>query len=299
MTVIPFDNPFGAPGRWWKGNLHTHTTVSDGALPPPATARRYRRLGYDFLAITDHVKVCEPFEAPAGLLLIPGAEYHTSVGDPVRAWHFVCLGLVGEVTGVGGPLPGLLASMRENARFYFAAHPYWSNLAEEDLLAIEGVPAMEVYNGVCERAIDRGYSDQAWDYALACGRRLNALAVDDSHIESDFGRGWIMLRAGRLSMETVLDALKRGLYYSTSGPEIFDLRIDGSIVSVRCSPSRSIKFMARSSDGKYFGARDGELLESAVYELRGTETYLRIQVEDTAGRRAYTNPLYIKGAGRT
>ena len=299
MTVIPFENPFSAPGRWWKGNLHTHTTVSDGPLPPSATARCYRRLGYDFLAITDHVKIMEPFDPPAGLLVMGGAEYHTLAGDPVRAWHFVCLGLKGEVTGAEGPLPDLLASIRENAAFYFAAHPYWSNLVEDDLLAIEGVSAMEVYNGVCQRAVDRGYSEQAWDYALACGKRLNALAVDDSHLESDFGRGWIMLRAEKLTPDVLLHALSKGLYYSTTGPEIFDLRLDGNVVSVRCSPSRTIKFMARSADGKCFRARDGELLASAEYELRGTETYLRVQVEDAAGRRAYTNPLYLESTGRS
>ena len=30
MIRIDFNNPFRAPGRWWKGNLHTHTNVSDG-----------------------------------------------------------------------------------------------------------------------------------------------------------------------------------------------------------------------------------------------------------------------------
>ena len=25
---------FTAPGRFWRGNLHTHSTNSDGVLPP-------------------------------------------------------------------------------------------------------------------------------------------------------------------------------------------------------------------------------------------------------------------------
>lgn len=37
-----------------KGNLHTHTHLSDGLLSPEAVIARYRALGYDFLAITDH-----------------------------------------------------------------------------------------------------------------------------------------------------------------------------------------------------------------------------------------------------
>ena len=45
---------FTAPGRFWRGNLHTHSTRSDGVLEPEEVCRRYRAEGYDFLALTDH-----------------------------------------------------------------------------------------------------------------------------------------------------------------------------------------------------------------------------------------------------
>ncbi|HXG15714.1 MAG TPA: PHP domain-containing protein [Calidithermus sp.] len=37
-----------------RGNLHAHTTFSDGVLPPGRLVAEYEALGYDFLAITDH-----------------------------------------------------------------------------------------------------------------------------------------------------------------------------------------------------------------------------------------------------
>ena len=43
-----------ADGTFKKGNLHTHTTRSDGHYAPEEVARHYRENGYDFLAITDH-----------------------------------------------------------------------------------------------------------------------------------------------------------------------------------------------------------------------------------------------------
>jgi len=46
--------PFARKGRFWRGNLHTHSTRSDGRLPPEAVADFYRNAGYDFLALTDH-----------------------------------------------------------------------------------------------------------------------------------------------------------------------------------------------------------------------------------------------------
>lgn len=43
-----------------KGQLHAHTTMSDGRLTPQETADEYARLGFHFLAITDHDHLCVP-----------------------------------------------------------------------------------------------------------------------------------------------------------------------------------------------------------------------------------------------
>jgi predicted metal-dependent phosphoesterase TrpH len=37
-----------------KGNLHAHTTFSDGRRPVAEVIACYREMGYGFLAITDH-----------------------------------------------------------------------------------------------------------------------------------------------------------------------------------------------------------------------------------------------------
>jgi len=39
---------------WLRGNLHAHTTYSDGVKTPQELLVEYEALGYDFLAITDH-----------------------------------------------------------------------------------------------------------------------------------------------------------------------------------------------------------------------------------------------------
>src|SRR2546428_702380 len=47
--------PVGAPLMpWLRGNLHAHTTFSDGVKDPAQLIAAYEALGYDFLAITDH-----------------------------------------------------------------------------------------------------------------------------------------------------------------------------------------------------------------------------------------------------
>ena len=54
--------PFSSPGRFWRGNLHTHSTRSDGHIGPEEVCAFYRAHGYDFLALTDHF--LERYEYP-------------------------------------------------------------------------------------------------------------------------------------------------------------------------------------------------------------------------------------------
>lgn len=44
----------GARGRWYRGNLHMHTYWSDGRAFPEQAVDAYKKLGYDFIALTEH-----------------------------------------------------------------------------------------------------------------------------------------------------------------------------------------------------------------------------------------------------
>ncbi len=62
-------------GIYKKGNLHTHTTWSDGCTYPQETAEHYRSKGYDFLALTDHwVYGIHPELNRDDFLVFPGTE---------------------------------------------------------------------------------------------------------------------------------------------------------------------------------------------------------------------------------
>ena len=43
-----------------KGNLHVHTTYSDGHFSPQQMAGFYRDLDFDFIAVTDHEYLLKP-----------------------------------------------------------------------------------------------------------------------------------------------------------------------------------------------------------------------------------------------
>ena len=41
-------------GNWYKGNIHSHTTVSDGMLTPEQSVKLYKNNGYHFLCFSEH-----------------------------------------------------------------------------------------------------------------------------------------------------------------------------------------------------------------------------------------------------
>ena len=86
--------PFEQPGRFWRGNLHTHSNQSDGALPPEQVARLYQEAGYDFVAITDHFRPEYGFPLTDTRALrtgefttILGAELHAPRTQFSAEWH--------------------------------------------------------------------------------------------------------------------------------------------------------------------------------------------------------------------
>ena len=65
------ENPYSPDLPWYRGNLHTHTTRSDGKREPQVVVDDYAERGYDFLMISDHDLVTDPRELnPRGMVLI-------------------------------------------------------------------------------------------------------------------------------------------------------------------------------------------------------------------------------------
>ena len=96
MIPLVFSNPFKEKGFWFKGNIHTHTTNSDGALDPHQISFLYKANGYDFLFITGHGKatdvkgLSEDFE---DFLVLPGVELGVGSSEAGTRYHLVALNL--------------------------------------------------------------------------------------------------------------------------------------------------------------------------------------------------------------
>jgi len=83
ISAAEIQNPYAGTGEWYKGNIHTHTTESDGELTPNQAALLYESRGYSFLGITDHVNWIIPVESEAR---IQGRLYYDGSLNGAVAW---------------------------------------------------------------------------------------------------------------------------------------------------------------------------------------------------------------------
>ncbi len=305
-------NPYTTDGRWLKVQLHMHTDRSDGSLPPARAVAAYRNDGYDAIGVTDHDQFFGPEDlTDAGLLLVPAQEVHLSPGAGEGcSYHVVALGIAEAIPRQPSGQAAVDA-VRKQGGLALLGHPLWSNMRQEEMDALTGCFAVEIWNGVCERGLNKGNSVFYWDSYLSrfeptpleAGdppRPLWGVAVDDAHrYPEDLGRGWVWVQvpreAGPLSVEVILQALRRGAFYGTQGPRIERIVLRGDRLSVCTSSAVSVRFVG--SEGRVRSRVSGEHLKTADYEIVGDERYLRVEVEDRGGRVAWSNPIWVAPAG--
>ena len=305
---MSYSNPFTLPGQWYRGNLHTHTTASDGALTVDERCAAYRAAGYDFLAITDHQAVHDVSAcSSADFLAISGSELHPVNPRTGELYHFVALDVHRHIDA-SLPAQQVLDAIHAQGGLAILGHPYWCGLSLLDILPLTGCFAVEVYNDVAMN-IGKAFSESTWDEMLDNIGAVLAVAVDDCHgSEYDCFHGWIMLKAVELSLEAVKDALRTGAFYATTGPHFTDLAIaevavtaaDGTParareLTVTCSPVDSIVVKGQRYHGWRAQAADGESLTSATYRIPAEMNYLRVEITDARGKRAWSNPVMLRG----
>jgi len=209
--------------KWFRGNIHAHTSASDGDSAAADVVRVYRELQYDFLVLTDH-NLVTPIDglldasipapppppppapgaapgvvpapaAPRPFLLIPGTEVTGKVGQ--KAVHVNGLGTTARVLPSGGDT--VLDALQREVDAVVAVsglpvvnHPNFSwAVTAADLKAVQRVQLFELYNAhpQCNNIGGGGAPgvEEIWDDVLSTGRTLWGVAADDMH---DLKRPW-------------------------------------------------------------------------------------------------------------
>lgn len=290
MKIFQDDKPF------FRVNLHTHTTASDGVKTPEEVLALYRKLGYDAVALTDHKKRTLPKEIPAGLLLLPGIELDYTF--PTQVAHIVGVGISSPFEGSLPASPQeAIDAIREKGGRAILAHPAWSLNTPDFICSLKNLTASEIWNSVSTAPYNalRAESSSLLDIAAANGQLLPFVASDDTHFYgSEIARGWTMIQAEALTVPSLLEAMDQGRFYATQGPVFFQIEVENGVMRVECSEVNTIVF---SSNTFWVAGRSrvGENMTCSEYEIHPKDTFVRCQIIDKQGRCAWSSPVRVNG----
>lgn len=313
----------------YKGNLHSHTVNSDGRLTPVEAVKLYKEHGYAFLCFSEHDRytdyrsefntkdfiILPGLEASAVLLKAKGDNsrlkvHHihgilaTSKQQDEAKEHFEHMEYVEPVCCIkewDGVSVGqqVCDNMRRHGCITTYNHPIWSRVDAEDFVDIEGITAIEIFNYNTVNESGTGYDTTYWDKMLRSGKKIWAVATDDNHnggIFDDACGGYIVVQAKELTQDDIIEAIMEGSYYSSSGPLIHCFGVRDNKVYVECSDVYRINFIVGNlvNDGISYICDDFEkTINHGEYELKGHESYVRVECVDKYGRCAWSNPIFL------
>ena len=294
--------PFDQPGTFFKGNIHAHSTNSDGSKSPRELVATYRERGYDFMAVTDHhierygypVTDTRDLRTPGFTTLI-GAELHgPQLGNGVQ-WDILAVGLPLDF-GHNGHVesgPELAARAAGLGAFVAIPHPQWTGVSMDDAATIAGFDAIEVHNEGHTTDSDRGNGWFLADLMATAGHRFSCTAGDDGHFKArpDAFGGRFDVRAEELDPDALLAAMKRGHFYSSTGAEIHNVTVTDREIVVECSAAEVVLAGGYGTTCRW--SRSSGMTRATFPRAPFESAFVRITVIDRHGRKAWTSPIWL------
>jgi hypothetical protein len=265
-----------------KGQIHLHTTDSDGVDTPAVAVTAYKNAGYAFVAKTDH-NVIGDDPLVAGIIFIPGVE-ETSVRH-VTAYDIT------EQTDLYGTQE-IIDFHRNRSKLCSIAHPSWSGgvISDIEMASYYNYNFTEVFNSKANV-----YDEARWDAALSTGKKIYAIAVDDCHdvVGTDFNKGWVVVNANTLDKASILQSLREGNFYASTGNDL-SISLDGKVLTVESSETSEITFYGNNGRTLLTVANT----TSAQYTIKGDEMYVRaISKRLSDNKLAWSQPIFLETYG--
>lgn len=289
--------------KYFKANLHTHSTISDGRLTPAEVKEHYKANGYSILSLTDHnIVVDQSCLNDEDFLMLTGAEYNINEsGLPVSHYKTYHLNFIAKKPDIlwqpftaetykEEVLPylekaeidhmprvydidavnAIIAKANEKGHLVMYNHPVWSLQDYSDYAPLKGLWGMELCNYssvVC--GWDDAHNSIVYRDLVNCQGMVFPVGADDAHSTMDACGGWIMVGAEKLEYGSVIEALEKGDFYASTGPEIYSLTWDGEFLEIHCSDARSISVESGNRYARYAKPlhNDG-LMREAKFDMR-------------------------------
>lgn len=325
---------FPQVGHFFKANLHTHSTISDGKLTPEEVKTRYKALGYQILCLTDHNIIVDHSNMnDPDFLMLTGIEinvnapdwswtggktYHMNLiaKDPGNLWSPSRLyrkfpdsaAYEDKMQFENMPLectPESINTMIEKATekgfLVMYNHPTWSCQSYPDYAGLKGLWGMELRNTECCMIGHNENNFRVFKDILNNGTRVFPLGTDDMHSPRSLGGSWIMVGAQDLRYDSVIEALEKGDFYMSCGPEITGLYMEGNVLKVTCSDAQQIRLETHGRMARFTIAADEPLHEAAFdleklfskVDINDPNVYIYVTVTAPDGSYATTRAFYL------
>ncbi len=272
----------------FKGQLHCHSTNSDGAQAPAAVVGAYRDAGYHFISLTDHDRVtADP--GVAGIVFIPGVEQAPN-GNHLNRINVRDVARGSEQAVIDATLAqgGFLFLNHPNWPGGYPANPNWTNA---ELTAVSGYHGIEVFNAT---VAPNANAENRADFLLTQGGRLSLLATDDCHnvtnVRCKTASTWVF--ADSLSAAAIMDGLAAGNSFASNGATFSSISVSARTIAVSTDRASTIDFIA--DGGRVVQSTRGAL--AASYTISGDESYVRARLTRASdAAQAWSNPIYLSG----
>ncbi|MBM3262788.1 MAG: PHP domain-containing protein [candidate division Zixibacteria bacterium] len=295
-SEIRLISPYAEGQRWLRGNLHTHTTFSDGKRTPEAVIKDYENRGYDFLAISDHDVFVKPdkYQRMTQMTLIPGVE--VSANGP-HILHVNAQTLVPPHENRQQVLDEISAQPES---FAVLNHPNWLaplpdlHFSHERMRSLTGYAGIEIYNGVIERLPGIPLATDQWDLLLSKGHRVWGFGHDDSHDVQDVELAWNVVQSHDRRGGPIVAALREGRFYVSTGVEIQSVRIKDRHIVILTNNAMRIRFISRW--GVIRHTMDSQAAEFIIPDDPNVRDwmYIRMECYGPRGSMAWTQPIWIE-----
>ena len=316
MTSPTTGNPFSVDGHWYRGSVHNHTLASDGRHSVTELCKWYQDHGIDFVVITDHDTVADVSEArDLDIAVLPGAEIAVC-WDETYGSEILAL-VVDEVKRVGVHPQDVVHDVLEQGGLPYVSHPHLSGVYSGLLMELDGLVGIETYNTGGTGMGNRGVAIIHQDDLMAVGKIVWGLATDDRHAIDDLGpQAWIEVKAPSNDRMALLDAMRHGFYYSTTGPKIPNFSFSDTDLLVECSEARRVTFSTlpwlsmkvvaddsgpiTKTSAPLDAIGSSERVESFTEHLvrhkmlsapKNMNPHVRIEIDDGQGGFAWSNPI--------
>jgi hypothetical protein len=291
----PYDDLTG--GAWLAGTLHAHGPKTGGHREPQAVLDDYAARGYGFVMIAEHNVYTLAADYAGldtrGMILLPGSEL-TDTGP-----HLLHVGADAPLAPDQNIQRVLDAAAAQPGRgIVVAAHPNWGagfdHIPVESMLGWNGLRGLEIYNGLIQHLDGSAYALDKWDRLLSAGRRVWGFADDDSFVPPDVQQGWNVAYVKERSVAGVVDALRAGRFYASSGVRIESIQVEGR--RVRIATDTAHKIVGVTRHGRRFIEREGPVLDT---DVPADLPFARFECWGAGERFAWTQPFWTDAAGQS